>query len=89
MGHVLRHPEDTDADAWEQLVLRTRAMGPVARAVRAGELSASVRAAALAGIRIRHPEADEREQRLYLAALLLGDELVKRAFGWDPAVRGR
>ncbi len=48
-----------------------------------------MRAAALAGIRLRHPEADEREQRLYLAALLLGDDLVKRAFGWDPAVRGR
>lgn len=82
-------PEDTDPDTWERLVERTRAMGPAGRAVRAGELNASVRAAALAGIRIRHPEANEREQRLYLAALLLGDDLVKRAFGWDPAVRGR
>ncbi|MCB9686218.1 MAG: hypothetical protein H6738_24570 [Alphaproteobacteria bacterium] len=82
-------PEDTDAATWERLVERTRAMGPAGRARRAGELNASVRAAALAGIRLRHPTADEREQRLYLAALLLGDDLVRRAFGWDPDVRGR
>lgn len=82
-------PEDTDPEAWERLVERTRALGPAGRARRTAELNASVRAAALAGIRLRHPEADEREQRLYLAALLLGDDLVKRAFGWDPAVRGR
>jgi hypothetical protein len=82
-------PDDTDAETWERVVAHTRAMGPVGRALRAGELNASVRAAALAGIRMRHPGANEREQRLYLAALLLGDDLVKRAFGWDPAVRGR
>lgn len=43
---------------------------------------------ALVGIRERHPEADEREQRLRLAALKHGRELVLAAFGWDPAIEG-
>ena len=43
---------------------------------------------ALEGIRERHPGAPEREQRLRLAALKYGRELVLKAFGWDPQVEG-
>ncbi len=44
--------------------------------------------AALVGIRERHPAASEREQRLRLAALKYGRDLMVKAFGWDPLVEG-
>jgi hypothetical protein len=37
---------------------------------------------ALAGLRERFPEADERELLLRLAVLRLGADLVWRAYGW-------
>jgi hypothetical protein len=43
---------------------------------------------ALAGIADRHPQADERERRLRLAALRLERDTMVNAFGWDPAVNG-
>ncbi len=39
-----------------------------------GDLNATVRQFALAGIRARHPNATEREQNRYLADLLLGED---------------
>lgn len=43
---------------------------------------------ALVGIRERYPAAGEREQRLRLAALKFGRELMVAAYGWDPNVEG-
>jgi len=43
---------------------------------------------ALVGIRERHPNSSDREQRLRLAALKYGRELMVKAFGWDPDVEG-
>jgi hypothetical protein len=33
-----------------------------------------------------HPEADEREIFLRVAARRLGPDLVKRAYGWSPGL---
>jgi hypothetical protein len=82
-------PDDTDPIVAERLLVRYRAMSPSEKAQHVGALNAAVRGAALAGIRQRHPAATHREQQLYLAALLLGDDLVRAAFGWDPEVQGR
>ena len=82
-------PDDTDPATWLRLVERWRSVAPAEKGRRVGELNAAVRAAALIGIRLRHPDATPAEQRLYLLTLLYGDELVKKAYGWDPAVRGR
>lgn len=38
-----------------------------------------------AGIRLRHPGADEREVFLRAAASRLPRELMIRVYGWDPA----
>ena len=38
-----------------------------------------------AGIRLRYPEADEREVFLRAVASRVSRELI-RAYGWDPAV---
>lgn len=52
------------------------------------EHQAGVEAIALAGIRLRHPSASERELTLRLAALRYPRELMVRVFGWDPETRG-
>jgi hypothetical protein len=82
-------PADTDEATWRRWIARWSAMSPADKARKIVDSNATVRAAALAGIRQRHPEATEREQQMYLAAQRMGDELAKAAFGWDPAVRGR
>ncbi len=40
------------------------------------------------GVRMRHPEADEREVFLRAAAIRPGRDLMIRAFGWDPDEHG-
>jgi hypothetical protein len=82
-------PEDTTPEAWAHWISLWRTASPAQKAARVGELNHATRTAALAGIRQRHPEATEQDQRMYLAALLFGDDLVRNAYGWDPAVRGR
>ncbi len=49
-----------------------------------GDLNATVKHFALAGIRQRHPNATEREVKRHLADLLLGEELAALVYGeWD------
>ena len=43
---------------------------------------------ARAGIRERHPDADEREVELRLAALRMDRSTMIRLFDWDPEVEG-
>jgi hypothetical protein len=38
------------------------------------------------GIRLRYPEADEREVFLRAVASRVSRELMIQAYGWDPAV---
>ncbi len=82
-------PRDTTPEAWDHWIALWRAASPARKAARVSELNRSVRAAAMAGIRQRHPDANEWEQRMYLSTLLFGDALVLAAYGWDPEVRGR
>ena len=57
-------------------------MTPAEKVARAMELTRTACTLALAGLRERHPEADDRELLLRLAALRLGPEVVHRAYGW-------
>jgi hypothetical protein len=52
------------------------------------EHQASVDALAVAGIRRQHPQADERELTLRLAARRYPRESMIQAFGWDPREKG-
>ena len=36
------------------------------------------------GVRLRHPDADDREVFLRVAATHLSRDLMIRAYGWDP-----
>jgi hypothetical protein len=47
------------------------------------------RTLARAGIRLRFPDASQREQRLRLGALTIERRLMIEAFGWDPEREGR
>jgi hypothetical protein len=48
------------------------------------EMNETLRVVALAGLRCRHPGADEAQLRRRLADLLLGSELAARVYGPLP-----
>jgi hypothetical protein len=61
-----------------------RAMPPQRRLAQAMALIRTVRQLAVAGIKQRHPDADEREVRLRLCARLYGRDVARRLFGPIP-----
>jgi hypothetical protein len=61
-----------------------RRMSPDKRLEAAMRLSQAVRELALAGIRARHPRADEQELRVRLAVRLCGRDHAARLFGVLP-----
>jgi hypothetical protein len=75
---------DTSPEA-EAVLLTLLRRAPAWRKFRmVGDLNATVKQFALAGIRERYPEATEREIKRYLADLLLGKELASEVYGeWD------
>ncbi|NOX63234.1 MAG: hypothetical protein GXP42_15010 [Chloroflexi bacterium] len=72
---------DTNPEVEKRLMRMLREASPLQKLRMVGELNASVRALALAGLRQRHPHADEAELRRRLASILLGEELAERAYG--------
>ena len=81
-------PRDTSPEAWEVQLRLLREMTAEERLLRACRLSRLAKEFALAGIRLRHPNATEDEVRLRLAALMLGAELCRKVYGWDPDKEG-
>jgi len=73
---------DTAPEAEAVRFERYRRMTPAEKVQRVVELTQSTCLLALAGLRARHPGADEPELLLRLAVLRLGAELVERAYGW-------
>lgn len=80
--------EDTSPAAEAILLEHYRSLEVHEEVANVMELTRLVDDAALMGIRARHPDAGEREQRLRLAALKYGRELMVAAYGWDPHVEG-
>ncbi len=76
-------PDDTDPAVEAILIEGFRRMSPAQKLERVRALNQTVQALALADIRRRHPDADEREQALRLASRWIGPELMVRAFAWD------
>jgi hypothetical protein len=71
---------DTSRAAEDIQVERWRAMSPSERADLISSLCRTVDAFALAGIKLRHPGASERECFLRLAAIKLGADLARRVY---------
>lgn len=65
-------------DAWRRMTVREKADLLV-------DCCRMVEQLSLAGMRMRHPNADERELFLRAAGQRLGPDLVREVYGWDPA----
>jgi hypothetical protein len=76
-------PNDTDPRIEAMLIEGYRRMSPSQKLERVCALTRAVQELALLDIRRRHPDADEREQRLRLASRWVEPDLMVRAFGWD------
>lgn len=74
--------EDTSLDVEEKLFAHYRAIGAAGRARRLNDICNAAAELALAGIRIRHPGASERELKLRLASTYLDTNTMAAAFGW-------
>jgi hypothetical protein len=73
--------DDTHPDA-ERVYLRLLSQAPVWRKMEiVDQLYAMAVSLGRAGIRRRHPQADDEEVRLRLARLLLGNDLATRVYG--------
>ena len=72
---------DTSKEAQEVVDRRYASMSFAEKAQRLRELTRAANQMALAGLRLRHPAASERELLLELAKLRLGDDLVDRVYG--------
>ena len=71
---------DTDAESEQHQIERWRAMSPAEKFRVVAELNAAVDTMALAGIRLRHPDASPREQFLRLAIMKLGRDLARQVY---------
>ena len=75
---------DTHPEAEAVLIQCARRMTPGQKFRQVRGLIRFSRAAALSGLRSRHPHASEDELRLRLGSLVWGAEAMRRAYGWDP-----
>ena len=75
---------DTSPQALEIFYEIQRRRPPEQKLSDAFDLSQGLFDLAMAGVRTRHPEADEREVFLRTVATRLPRELMVRAYGWDP-----
>ena len=79
---------DTTEDVERILMARYRNMAPWEKLAITRELSRASQVLALAGLRIRHPDADAGELRMRLASLRLSPDLMERALGWPASGSG-
>ena len=77
-------PTDTSPAVEALLIEAHRRMTPREKMRRVLDCNAAAEAMARAGLLARHGPLPERELRLRLAVLRLGEDLVRRALGWDP-----
>ena len=75
---------DTHPDSDRLVFDRLRAMTPAERFAAFLDLQATAAALAEAGIRLRHPQASEREVFLRRVARSLDAATMRRVYGWDP-----
>lgn len=88
MAGVTTQSRDTDPAIEERQIEAWRAMTPAEKLRIVSELVRATEELALAGVRLRHPNALAREVALRLAALRLDRETMIRWFDWDPEREG-
>lgn len=80
--------DDTSPEVSRYLLAAYRRMSGEEKIARVRALNRATIALALADIRQRHPQADEREVMLRLATRRHGADIVRDAFGWDAEREG-
>lgn len=86
-GYVPQSP-DTDPEAERIQIERLREMTYAERFLLLESLIRMSDELSRAGIRLRHPGADEREVGLRAAALRLDAATMRTVYGWDPDREG-
>lgn len=76
-------PNDTHPKIEAMLIEGYRKMSPSEKLERVRALTRAVQEFALVDVRLRHPNADAREQALRVASRWIEPDLMVRAFGWD------
>lgn len=71
---------DTSAEIELLQIERWRQMSPAEKAALVSGLTQAVCDLALAGIRLRHPNASAREQFLRRALIMLGPDIARKVF---------
>lgn len=79
---------DTHPKIEAMMIERYRQQSPAEKFESMCGLNAAVRQLAYAGIRQRHPNADDDELNIRFAALVLDRETMIRVYGWDPKEKG-
>jgi len=79
---------DTHPEVEHILVEAYRRMTPAERFRKIGEMNRAVELLALADVRRRYPNADDRECRLRVASRRIPADLMRKAVGWDLDVEG-
>lgn len=79
---------DTTLEAEQFQIERLREMSPAQRFAVLESLVRMADQLSRAGIRLRYPDADEREIGLRAAALRLDAEAMRAVYGWDPEREG-
>jgi hypothetical protein len=79
---------DTHPDVERILVEAYRRMMPAGRYRKVGEMNRAVELLALADVRRRYPNADDRECQLRVASRRIPADLMRKAFGWTSDVEG-
>ena len=80
--------DDTPLDVEAILVDGYRRMSAARKIARVRDLNFTLQQFALADLRVRHPDDDERTLRLRLAARRFDRPTMIAAFGWDPEADG-
>jgi hypothetical protein len=74
--------DDTELDIERRLIAAWRGMSPDEKFHVLCELTLAAENWSRSGLREQHPDADEHELALRLAALKYGSDLVHEAHGW-------
>jgi len=73
-------PADTTIEAAKKQFEILRRLEPEVRAIMAFELSDNLRSIAEAGVRLRHPDYDERKVKQEVLRLMIGETLFRQVY---------
>ena len=79
---------DTSIDAEKAYLKLLREVPLWRKAAMVNSLTKACQELAIAGIRMRHPNASDMEIMMHLAALWIDREMMVRIFDWDPILEG-